>query len=638
MGLLSLGKPLHWDQTEKVADHVRSHGIRQLRSIFHRLKGRQHDVLLWGDEVEGIVAQFDDKERRVRLPLRGKEFLEQLAEISKRTVDPDVGGGVWHPEYGRYMLESTPSEPYGGTIRDFLKVEANMALRRKQAAEALGENESFVTVTTYPRLGCKGFTAPEYDPSPGGDISKSLFWPDEAINQHPRFATLTANIRRRRGAKVAMNVPIFRDKNTPVPFHEEFEHEGHPDDPEGGAAALPDHIYLDAMGFGMGNSCLQVTFQARNITEARELYDQLAVVCPIVLALSAASPAFRGYLSDRDARWDVIAGSVDDRPPQERGLEPLTTSRRVISKSRYDSISSYLANSPNNKPEYQDIPLEMDDAIREELMQDGLDEKLASHFAHLFIRDPVVVYEELLDQDDATSTDHFENIQSTNWQTMRFKPPPADSDIGWRVEFRPCEIQFTDFENAAYTIFVVLMTRMMLSFNLNLYMPLSKVDENVATAQERDACRKGVFWFRRLLTDCLPAGSPAVRVPQDASEMIPMSINDIINGKQDVFPGLLPLIEVYLKGMNLEFETRCELSRYLGFISKRASGELLTEAQWMRQFIMSHPDYKHDSVVSESINYDLMKRIDDLAKGNVEEPTLLGRYRTRPAEAAAASS
>lgn len=48
-----------------------------------------------------------------------------------------------------------------------------------------------------------------------------------------------------------------------MPFHEEYEHEGHPNDPEGAAAALPDHIYLDAMGFGMGNSCLQVTFQAR---------------------------------------------------------------------------------------------------------------------------------------------------------------------------------------------------------------------------------------------------------------------------------------------------------------------------------------------------------------------------------------
>jgi hypothetical protein len=40
----------------------------------------------------------------------------------------------------------------------------------------------------------------------------------------------------------------------------------HPDeamDAEGASAALADHIYMDAMGFGMGNSCLQVTFQAR---------------------------------------------------------------------------------------------------------------------------------------------------------------------------------------------------------------------------------------------------------------------------------------------------------------------------------------------------------------------------------------
>lgn len=35
-----------------------------------------------------------------------------------------------------------------------------------------------------------------------------------------------------------------------------------------------------------------------------------------------------------------------------------------------------------------------------------------------------------------------------------------------------------------------------------------------------------------------------------------MTLNDIVNGKDDVFPGLLPLIEIYLKGMNLEFDTR----------------------------------------------------------------------------------
>lgn len=36
----------------------------------------------------------------------------------------------------------------------------------------------------------------------------------------------------------------------------------------------------------------------------------------------------------------------------------------------------------------------------------------------------------------------LQNIQSTNWQTMRFKPPPPNSDIGWRVEFRPMEVRW----------------------------------------------------------------------------------------------------------------------------------------------------------------------------------------------------
>jgi hypothetical protein len=82
-----------------------------------------------------------------------------------------------------------------------------------------------------------------------------------------------------------------------------------------------------------------------SVDEARDLYDQLATVAPLLLALSASAPIYRGYLADVDARWDIIAGSVDCRTPQERGLEPLTTERMVISKSRYDSISSYLSTS-----------------------------------------------------------------------------------------------------------------------------------------------------------------------------------------------------------------------------------------------------------------------------------------------------
>ena len=56
---------------------------------------------------------------------------------------------------------------------------------------------------------------------------------------------------------------VFKDKETPSPFLEKF-----PNDKDGqsSAAALPDHIYGDCMGMGMGCCCLQVTKQHNTIT------------------------------------------------------------------------------------------------------------------------------------------------------------------------------------------------------------------------------------------------------------------------------------------------------------------------------------------------------------------------------------
>ncbi len=72
---------------------------------------------------------------------------------------------------------------------------------------------------------------------------------------------------------------VFKDSSTPSPFVEEFPTA----DECAQRNARPDHIYMDCMGFGMGCSCLQVTFQGCDITEARLLYDQLAVICPIMV-------------------------------------------------------------------------------------------------------------------------------------------------------------------------------------------------------------------------------------------------------------------------------------------------------------------------------------------------------------------
>ncbi|XP_042328925.1 glutamate--cysteine ligase catalytic subunit isoform X3 [Sceloporus undulatus] len=530
MGLLSQGSPLSWEKTQRHAEHVRRHGILQFLYIYRAVGERHKDVLKWGDEVEYMLVNFDHQKKRARLSLTGEEVLHTLQEKGER-VNPNHPT-LWRPEYGSYMIEGTPGQPYGGTMSEFNTVQDNMRKRRQEAASVLKQNEAVCTVTSFPRLGCPGFTIPEYDPTPvETGASKSLFFPDEAINKHPRFSTLTRNIRHRRGEKVVINVPIFKDKNTPSPFVETFPY----DDGEAARAAKPDHVYMDAMGFGMGNCCLQVTFQACSISEARCLYDQLATICPIVMALSAAAPFYRGYVTDIDCRWGVISASVDDRTREERGLEPLKNNRYRINKSRYDSIDSYLSECGEK---YNDIDLTVDKEIYDRLVKEGIDHLLAQHIAHLFIRDPLTLFEEKIHLDDANESDHFENIQSTNWQTMRFKPPPPNSDIGWRVEFRPMEVQLTDFENSAYVVFVVLLTRVILSYKLDFLIPLSKVDENMKVAQKRDAVRQGLFYFRKdickggnaVVDGCGPAQNGT---ETDGEEYTLMSIDTIINGKEN---------------------------------------------------------------------------------------------------------
>lgn len=47
-------------------------------------------------------------------------------------------------------------------------------------------------------------------------------------------------------------------------------------------------VHLDAMMAGMGMCCLQVTFQARDLDESLRLYDQLAVLGPIMVCVMRA--------------------------------------------------------------------------------------------------------------------------------------------------------------------------------------------------------------------------------------------------------------------------------------------------------------------------------------------------------------
>ena len=239
---------------------------------------------------------------------------------------------------------------------------------------------------------------------------------------------------------------------------------------------------------------------------------------------------------------------------------------------------------------------------------------MAQHISHLFIRDPLVLYKENLDLDDLVNeTDLWENIQSTNWQSMRFKPPPnitSSANIGWRVEFRTTELQITDAENAAFVAFLVLLTRTILSFNLNLLIPISKVDENMRRAQKRDACINEKFYFR---TNIFDRNEPVCQE---------MTVNEIVNGT-DTFAGLVPLIKEYLAQLDtVDVQTNCKIMHYMRLIERKASGELKTAANWMRKFVMTNPKYKSDSVVSDEIAYDLLWSMSNIASGIIQAPEL----------------
>ncbi len=319
----------------------------------------------------------------------------------------------------------------------------------------------------------------------------------------------------------------------------------------------------------------------------------------------------------------MISASCDDRTLEELGKLPLKNDRFVINKSRYDSIDCYLS---EENAKYNDLNMIKDDQIYAQLVENGIDAAMAAHISHLFIRDPLVLFREKLDINDAEETDSFENIQSTNWQTMRFKPPPINSSIGWRVEFRPTELQITDFENAAFVTFLVLMTRVMLSFNLDLVMPISKVDENMQRAQRRDACLNQKFFFRKNVERSAAAGGGEAAAHAD--ELVEMTVNEIVNGS-DRFPGCIQLIKDYLSNLNVDVDTQCTIKQYLQLIEARASGRLMTAAAWMRKFVTTHPSYKKDSVVSEEINYDLMWRIHLISTGQIKCPDLLFSYQTK---------
>lgn len=267
----------------------------------------------------------------------------------------------------------------------------------------------------------------------------------------------------------------------------------------------------------------------------------------------------------------------------------------------------------------------MDKTIKNRLLEGGMDNALAEHFASILTRDPLLLTRADMENLNESNTRLFELLHGCVWHHVRFKPPLTDNGPGWCVEFRPMEVQLTDFENAAFAIFMYLLSRAITTFHLNFYLPLDMVGESWEMAQKRNAVVEGRFWFRRSgWSSNFYSNDPSTKSTckdsghrQRAEEEYGlMTVHEIINGESmsGGFPGLLAMVWQYLDYTDVSTAEKAKLTPYLDLIERRANGTDPTPASWMREFVCRHEDYNRDSYVSERVCYDMMEEILDSNK------------------------
>lgn len=70
--------------------------------------------------------------------------------------------------------------------------------------------------------------------------------------------------------------------------------------------------------------------------------------------------------------------------------------------------------------------------------------------------------------------------------------------------------------------------------------------------------------------------------------------------------------ELMMKNRKLQDEV-------VAFVKSKVNGECKTLARWIREFMMNHPDYKSNSIITHNMNYDLITKLIDIKDRKLED-------------------
>lgn len=295
------GEAHSFDEIEKHIPKVREDAIMQFLHLIKKFAGIISDDSLWGDETEFHIVHLDNAAKKARLSIGRCQLVPKIK-------DKDFEAQY---EFGSWMIESISKNPFHIGCEPE-EVRKNIQARRLGIEKYLTPEEFALTCPVFPLIGVGDFyhmkdsgfkeqhsvkvdsvlglrkasVVPKsseeleegkgepVDPFRGGEknfLTSSKFVPDYMVNTHPRYVTAARNIVLRRGEKLHMAVPMYKDKNTSFEPSEE--------------EPIPGYIYMDTIVFSMGCCCLQQTFSTKGYHEARYLYDQLAIISPLMVNL-----------------------------------------------------------------------------------------------------------------------------------------------------------------------------------------------------------------------------------------------------------------------------------------------------------------------------------------------------------------
>ena len=84
-----------------------------------------------------------------------------------------------------------------------------------------------------------------------------------------------------------------------------------------------------------------------------------------------------------------------------------------------------------------------------------------------------------------------------------------------------------------------------------------------------------------------------------------MTIDEVVNGQN----GLMSYVTKYMSEIKMIDDQRQTINGHIDLIRQRANGSIKTDAALMREFIINHPKYQKDSIVSNEICFDLIKKM-----------------------------